>query len=502
MSKFNTATHTPKRGKGLTGTRKDGVTHSGVTGYKKDAKSALFIAATTSFIEPTFYGEDPKAMLKNTARMVAVKDPEWFGNFTKWLRAEGNMRSSAVLVAVHGAKAMINAGVPGARQVISNVILRADEPAEVLAAWTAEYGRTVPSAVKRGISDAVNRVWNEYSVAKYNGSGAYTMRDVMNLTHPKMNNKALASYIIDSAYGNETDLSALPMLSARADFLAMSDSDKRKFVLSGKAAAAGLTWEVVSSVMGKPGAEVWEAMLPQMGYMARLRSIKRLEEAGVSGEVLDDLAKYLADPKNVAKSRQFPLAFLAAFRGASMRFSWPLEQAVTASLANIDSLPGRTLVMVDRSGSMFASLSERSSLSREDAACIFGAAIALRAENATYVEFATSSKEIALSTFKGSVLKATEQHGISGGTNTTTAIREHYRGHSRVIVITDDQTYDGNPGDAVPANIPMYVWNLNSYSRGAFATGENRYEFGGLTDASFNTIKMIEAGKDAKWPWE
>ena len=74
-------------------------------------------------------------------------------------------------------------------------------------------------------------------------------------------------------------------------------------------------------------------------------------------------------PAEVARSRQFPFRYLAAYRHApSLRWSYPLEQALGHSLANVPALPGRTLVLVDRSGSMFYSrMSDRSELTRADA---------------------------------------------------------------------------------------------------------------------------------------
>ena len=53
-----------------------------------------------------------------------------------------------------------------------------------------------------------------------------------------------------------------------------------------------------------------------------------------------------------------PGDFLATHRTApSLRWGRALEQALQASLASVPSLRGRTLVLVDRSGSMFTRLS-------------------------------------------------------------------------------------------------------------------------------------------------
>ena len=53
------------------------------------------------------------------------------------------------------------------RQVVDSVLLRADEPGELLAYWTSAYGRNIPKPVKRGVADAVRRLYNEQSLLKY-----------------------------------------------------------------------------------------------------------------------------------------------------------------------------------------------------------------------------------------------------------------------------------------------------------------------------------------------
>ncbi|MGW7465173.1 alpha/beta fold hydrolase [Streptomyces xantholiticus] len=48
--------------------------------------------------------------------------------------------------------------------VIATVLQRADEPGELLGYWTARYGRRIPKPVKRGIADAVQRLYDERSL--------------------------------------------------------------------------------------------------------------------------------------------------------------------------------------------------------------------------------------------------------------------------------------------------------------------------------------------------
>src|SRR5690606_10014458 len=113
--------------------------------------------------------------------------------------------------------------------------------------------------------------------------------------------------------------------------------------------------------------------------------------------------------------------------------------ALNHSLANVPVLDGRTLILVDRSGSMFDSVSQRSGLNRADSAAIFGTALAMRAASADLVEFGWSHRPVPFERGE-SLLKVLERFGNLGGTNTAAAVRAHYQDHDRVVVITDEQT--------------------------------------------------------------
>lgn len=145
-----------------------------------------------------------------------------------------------------------------------------------------------------------------------------------------------------------------------------------------------------------------------------------------------------------------------------------------------------------------------------DKAAIFGSAIALRAENATLVQFGSKAEEIKFRK-TDSVLPMLSKYRSLGGTSTAAAIKQFYNGHDRVVVITDEQYdlrynsyswYGGNPSEAVPANIPLYTWNLEGYKAGDVSGNQKRHTFGGLTDKAFQQIPLIEAGQNAVWPWD
>ena len=91
---------------------------------------------------------------------------------------------------------------------------------------------------------------------------------------------------------------------------------------------------------------------------------------------------------------------------------------------------------------------------------------------------------------------------VGHGTQVAASIRATYRGHDRVFVISDMQTMSDGTNSALPADVPLYGFNLGGYAHTAYPVGTpNRHEFGGLTDATFRMVPLIEAGRTANWPW-
>ncbi|MEU4423150.1 TROVE domain-containing protein [Actinoplanes sp. NPDC024001] len=487
-------------------------THEGGLGAARDPKSELFLLAVANMAaERTYYesADERDARFASLAGEVAVSDPQWTAGFLGWLRTGANMRSASLVGAVEATRALLAAGRPGGRQLISSVLQRADEPGELLAYWIARHGRAVPKPVKRGLADAVQRLYTEFSLLKYDtASKGFRFADVIDLVHPTAASPAqgdLFRHALDRRHHRPFDPApSLEMISRNA---ALRSAPVESLLDPEALRAAGLTWEDALSLAGSrlDKARLWTALIPTMGYMATLRNLRNFDEAGVSDEVAARVAARLADPEQVARSKQFPFRFLAAHRAApSLRWGHALDRALTASLANVPVLPGRTLVLVDRSGSMFGTFSRRSELTNADAAAIFGAAVAMRNHGrADLVQFGSGSGRITVGAGE-SLLRVVDRFGNLGGTNTLAAVQRWYAGHDRVLIVTDEQAHAGqtDPGSAIPPSVPLYTWNLVGYRAGHGPSGPRRHTFGGLTDAAFRLVPLLEASARGSWPWK
>ncbi|MDQ2846833.1 MAG: TROVE domain-containing protein [Actinomycetota bacterium] len=519
MSKFNLTGLRRKAARSAihSDSTSSGVTYEGAPGYARDTKGELFLLAVTNLVgEGTFYeaATDRDARFAALVRELAVTDPDWTTRLIGWLRTGANLRSASLVAATEFVAARLAAGIDGGnRAVIGSVLQRADEPGELLAYWLASHGRAVPKPVKRGVADATARLYTERSLLKWDSAlRSVRFGDVVELTHPTPVaawQNALFRYAIDRRHDRTDTVPAeLATISARAELMALPVLDRRAALADPqRLAAAGMTWESLAGwLQGPLDATAWQAVIGSMGYMALLRNLRNFDDAGVPDHVAEQVAARLADPAEVAKARQLPMRFLSAYRAPpSLRWAAALERALAASLANVPSLEGQTLVLVDRSGSMFGPVSERSELTRADAAAVFGTALAVRAASADLAQFGTGSAPVRFRLGE-SVLRVLDRFGQLGGTNTAEAVRRHYRGHDRVVIVTDEQArFDGRGSDptrAVPTSVPVYTWNLAGYRYGhAPSGGALRHVFGGLTDAGFGMIPLLEAGRDGCWPF-
>ncbi|WP_060904933.1 TROVE domain-containing protein [Streptomyces scabiei] len=537
MTRFNQrgtrpAVHSPVKS---TGERT--VTHEGATGHLRDAKSELFLLAVSNFVgQDAFYekGGQRDDRYTQLVRKLAIEDPEWTAGLLGWLRGEGNMRTAALVGAAEFTAERLLQEAPGySRQVIASVLQRADEPGEMLGYWTSKYGRRLPKPVKRGIADAVQRLYTERSLLKYDtDSKGYRFGDVLNLVHAapdpgKTWQGDLFQHALDRRHGNAEGIpETLKTLRRRAEVMAWPVEDRRTMLenhdLAPTFEAAGMTWEALAGwLQGPMDAAAWEAIIPSMGVMALARNLRNFDEVGVSDAVAAQICARFADAEEVARSRMFPFRWWAAYKHApSLRWAHALEQALNHSLANVPRLTGSTLILVDRSPSMFPgygfSTPNQSDIPLAEQAAVFGSALALRAEKPTLVEFGGKSKQLDVPK-GGSVLKLIEQYGQIDGTDIPTAVKNHWFGHDRIVIVTDEQTrpgwlpsnMHGHGGmretaidDLVPRTTPVYVWNFAGYKPGVMPSGTaERHCFGGLTDHAFRMVPILEAGRDAAWPW-
>lgn len=539
MSKFNRPNRTtaPALGSSVLASEPtpSAVNHQGGAGYVYDAHTALFLLGIANFVdEGTFYesGFARDDRYETLVRKVTLEDPVWVAGFLPWLRQDMYMRSAPHVGAAHFVAVRAEQRVPEdshtrgerglSRRTTDLVCQRADELGESIGYWHHRYGRRLPAPFKRGLSDAANRLYNGRSMLRWDSErNAIRFGDVIELCHAKPVDEQTSDVFhaaLDRRHNRDDPfIGSVDVLAARAELMAVPVEQRAALLaepgIGRRLRLAGMTWKALAGwKQGPMDATAWGAILPTMSYPEKLRNLRNFDEKALPDELAEKVAIDLANPELVKRTKQLPMRFLSAYRNVhSDRWAWPLEKGLEASLTNVPALPGRTLVLVDTSSSMHAPLSRRSTLDRWDAAALFGLALGRRAEQADVVSFAggwTATRKFVLAPGE-SLLRAVKRwtdqgYFIGGGTDTVRALREHYRNHDRVIIVTDEQAArDGHlVTDTIPRQVPLYAWNLAGYAYGHSPVGvPNRYVFGGLSDAAFSVVPILER-RDTRWPWE
>jgi 60 kDa SS-A/Ro ribonucleoprotein len=316
---------------------------------------------------------------------------------------------------------LIRRGGPGVAETIDGTIKRVDEMAELVALYWRNGKRPLSKQMKLGLAQAFGR-FNEYALAKYDREGAVKLRDVLFLTHPKPKDEEQAAL-----------------------FKRVAD----------RTLVAPDTWEVALSG-GANKKDTFERMLREgtLGYLALLRNLRGMTETGVDTDLIRSaiIARKGAD-------LVFPFRYTAAAR-ACPQLEPALDQALCEAVANGPRLPGKTIVLVDVSGSMDAPMSAKSDLKRIDAAATLASVL-----NGDLRVFSFSDRLVEVPPRTGmagvDVILRSQLHNGTRLGDAVTAVNA--LPHDRLIVITDEQSHDRVPD---PVAGKAYMINVASNKNG------------------------------------
>lgn len=334
---------------------------------------------------------------------------------------------------------------------IPQVVNRADELAELVAVYWRDGKRPLSKQMKLGLAAAFQK-FDEYQLAKYNRDGAVKLRDVLFLCHAKPVDKKqekLWKRLIDG------DLKTPD------------------------------TWEVSLSV-GKEKKETFERLLSEgkLGYLALLRNLRNMADSGVNAALIKNaiLARKGAE-------KVLPFRYIGAAKYCPSMEPC-LDSALLSAIAELPVLDGKTIVLVDVSGSMNESLSSKSDMTRLDAAAALGAIV--NAEDMRVFTF--SNKVVECPPRKAMAgVQAIKDSQPRGGTYLGAALTAINNGvdYDRIIVITDEQTADAIPQ---PKGRNNYMINVASNQNGVGYHGKWTH-LDGFSENVLRYIHEIEANQ-------
>lgn len=405
--------------------------------------------------EKEFY-EEGKDIAARIAELAAQNTKETVSALAIEARNVHGLRHAPLLLLLD----LIRRGGPGVADAIDKTVRRADELGELVALYWRDGRKMLPKQMKLGLAKAFAR-FSEYQLAKYDRDGAVKLRDVLFLVHPKPDGD---------------DKAALYKRIAERQ-LAVPD-----------------TWEVQLSA-GADKKETFERLIREgkLGYLALLRNLRNMVEAGCDLELVKEAIVARKGAELV-----WPFRFVAAARVVP-QLEPVLDQALCEAIASGPRLSGKTIVLVDVSGSMDTNLSGKSDMKRIDAAAALASVI-----NGDVRMFSFSAGNVRRwgDAWNGTsiLVEVPPRRGMAGvdaiirsqehgGTMLGQAVREaNAIQHDRLIVITDEQSSDPVPD---PVATHAYMINVASNKNGV---GYGRWtHIDGFSEAVIRFITQSEA---------
>ncbi len=420
-------------------------THEGAPARNISPEHQLRRSVLACLLWETQFYEDGVEIAGRIAELVPEVEAEKVAALAVEAREQMKLRHAPLLLVREMARHATHRRLVA--ETLERVIQRADELAEFVAIYWKDGRVPLSAQVKKGLAAAFPK-FDEYQLAKYDRGGPIKLRDVLFLSHAKPRDEAQAGVWRKLIWGR----------------LATPD-----------------TWEVALSA-GTDKREAWERLLREqkLGALALLRNLRNMREAGVDEElVLEALA-------TMTTSRVLPFRYLAAARYAP-QWEEALELAMFKSVAGQAKVAGRTIVLVDVSGSMTAPLSKRSEMQRTDAA--YGLAVLVHeiAEKAAVYSF--SDRVVEVPVRRGFALRdaidASQPHNGTRLGNAVEWLNKSER-YDRLIVITDEQAHDTVPNPKGRG----YVINVASYKNGV---GYGKWtHIDGWSEAVIEYIRTLE----------
>lgn len=270
---------------------------------------------------------DGKSLTQEIVRLVPLCNPKDVANLALECRLVQKLRHTPLFLVSEMCKYDATRVYVG--EILPKIITRADMITDFLAIYWKDGKRPLANQAKRGLAASFHN-FDAYQFAKYDRDAKIKLRDVMFLCHPKATD------------AQEEEL--FRMIAERS--LPIPD-----------------TWEVALSA-GADKKETWTRLINtrKIGGMAFLRNLRNMKDAHVE---FDTIIKGLNELKG---TMLLPLDYLKAARMAP-EFESYIEAKMMDSYAHLPKLPGKTLFIVDVSGSMGNTTSSGTNFTRLDQAC-------------------------------------------------------------------------------------------------------------------------------------
>ncbi len=438
----------------------------------------------TSFAQDQFY-RTATSTFDDIIKLLPMVDAQFAAKAAVFARNEYGMRSiTHVLAAELAAHA---SGQPWSKSFYDRIVRRPDDMLEIAAYYFGKGGKTLPNAMKKGFASAFAR-FDAYQLARYRGEQkAVKLVDLVNLVRPVPNERnALA--LKQLVQGELKSQATWEAKLSKAGQMAETDGEK-----------------------GELKAAVWVELLQdgKLGYPALLRNLRNIAEQApdMTGEVV----RQLTNRARIRQSMVLPFQFLSAIdaindlnTGNKRAILHALNQALELSLDNVPRFEGRTLVVLDDSGSMTGGRRVYASRTPIQIGALFAAAL-FKANDADLMRFSDDASYVrenpsdSLSGIADRLVK----NARSAGTNFHAVFLALNKQYDRIIILSDMQGWmqGGAPTTSFTeyrrkhaANPFVFSFDLQGYGSLQFPE-QNVFAVAGFSDKVFDIMQLLETDR-------
>lgn len=503
----------------------DTTNRSGAQAYSQDKWLKLLTILNTSKVEPQYY-RSPSTTLSDLKKLIgecAQEDLYLTCQCIVYSRCVGEgMRTishaAGVFIAPYLSGAEFSKRFYGPwdkKAQKGGMIFRPDDMSEIIAGFVALNGQAqtttttvngvvknsatiikgtkLTNAMKKGFRDAIES-YNSHILLKYKSS----LIDVINLVHPRTKeSQATVKVNEEQVYTIDAIMKGM---NISADTWEVNQGEAGQLVA--KAVKEGkITKEEASQALTEAKADNWKELLENgsLGILAGLRNLRNVLKNNPEHTTVTKLAQLVSNPVLIKQGKIFPYqldmaneVMLQEFSdNYSRQISQALAQGYAEAVPNLkDLMPGKNLVMLDRSGSMGTGIRVGQNYSRTraiDKASLIAATIA-KATNADIISFGSSAVytdyNINQDVFS---LGRSLANANMGGTNLAKAwncAQNSGRKYDRVFILSDNECNQGSSYNSYMGYVEnvgspyVYSVDLAGYGTNCIAGDKVRYYYG------------------------
>ena len=508
-------------------TRADAVNEAGGRAYKLSPKHALAQMAATGCFNGTFYASADTQLDAMRTLIREIDDNEFLAKLAVYSRERAFMKDMpAALLTVLSTRDM---------ELTHRVFDRVVDNGRVLRTMfqmirSGQFGRnSLSSSLKRAFA----RWLNDASVGKLLSASIGndpSLRDILRMARPTPKDnerRALFGWLTGRDVEHWAPATADDLPSQVQTLLAYrrANSQELQSLLVGD---LNVRWDLLADAALGP--KVWKAIARQMGPQALRMNLNTLLRHGVleHAEMTNEIAARLRDADEIARSRQFPYQYLAAYLNAADEvphaIKSALHEAAEIACGNVPQLPGPVVIGLDTSGSMQMSATgwrgrgATSAMRCVDVAALFAAAILRRNPDSVLIPFDTHAYGVRFDP-SDSILSLSERLAKfgGGGTDCSIPLREANTRYARrrfagAILVSDNESWIGTGrygSTGVMTEWQKFVKNqlhlggyniaapklvcidIQPYNTTQAPDRDDILNIGGFTDAVFNVVSAF-----------